>query len=273
MGINDSGDVVGFGHFFVEFFPHYIGYLRHADGTFQYPIIDPDSAYGRVTLATAIDDSGLIAGYYNNGVEYLGFLLSNGNFSTVNEGSNTEIDTIDNNGDFGGVIGPLGFTSIGETVTQFNVPGADTTTVSGLALDGVTVGTAFLHKNDENVGFVRGTKGGFHLFTVRKAFRHGTFATAINEHLQLIVGYYFDSGEVAHGFVFHYTHPLDSLDSQSPGAVQILDSPDAVSFDATADQASTYVQGVNSSGVLVGTYQPNNGTGRVFGFIATPIQR
>ncbi len=274
MGINDSGDVVGFGHFFVDFFAYYVGYLRHADGTFQYPILDPNSEYGgNVTLPTGIDDSGLIAGYYNNGAEYLGFLLSNGNFSTVNEGSNTEIDTIDNNGDFGGVIGFLGFVSIGGTVTQFSVPGADTTTVSGLSPDGVTVGTALLHKNDEYVGFVRGANGGFHLFTVRKAFRHGTFATGINEHLQLIVGYYLDSGEIAHGFVYHYTHPLDSVDDPSPGAVQILDGPDTVSFDAAASQASTYVQGVNSSGVLVGTYQPYNGTGRLFGFIATPIPR
>ncbi len=226
-----------------------------------------------LTFPTGIDESGVIAGYYNNGVEYLGFLLSNGNFSTVNEGSSTEIDTIDNNGDFGGAIGFLGFISIGGTVTQFSVPGADTTTVAGLSLDGVTVGTALLNKNGEYVGFVRGTKGGFHLFTVRKAFRHGTFATAIDEHLQLIVGYYYDSGGITHGFVFHYTRPLDSLDGPSPGAVQIVDSPDAVSFDAAAGQGSTYVQGVNSSGVLVGTYQPNNGTGKLFGFIATPIQR
>ena len=280
MGINDNGDVVGHYDFDVDKLPYRVGFERLADGTFQYPITDPNDATGQATYPAGIDDAGVIAGYYYGPVYFEGFLLSGGSYTNVDvqQGTNNFIYTIDNNGDFGGALGTgAAFVSIGGAVTQINVPGALSTQITGLASDGTTVGTTYL--NGLHVSFVRGPNGKIRVFSVPKAGTTGllgTYATAINEQAKLIVGYYFDALGMSHGFVYHYPHLLDAQDSSRPTeSVPLVEHPDVVTVDvSTPGNANIYVQGVNASGVIVGTIQPFRGgsAGTPVGFIGTPLK-
>ncbi len=215
-GVSDLGVTVGFYTVPQQFGAFYRGFIRQVDGTLQYPITDPNDVGAQATLPWAVNSSGLIAGYYLGYPDgrMHGFLLDNGNFTTVDEISNgdTFIYALNNNGDFAGSFGPgpgagTGFISIAGQVTQVNVPGAITTSVTGLALDGSSVGTAGI--GEQYYGFLRSPNGTIRVFQVSKGV--GTFATGINSELQLVVGYYYDSAGLAHGYVYHYPHPLDTV--------------------------------------------------------------
>ena len=156
-------------------------------------------------------------------------------------------------------------------MTQVNVPGSVTTTVTGLALDGSSVGNTDTGK--QIFGFLRGPNGKIHVFQVPNGVG-GTYATGINSELQLVVGYSYDSAGHAHGFVYHYPHALDAAGTDSaPGAAVVIEHPDVIPIDASSGTGSTYPEGVNSSGVISGWWQGDrHRRNRTYGFIATPVQ-
>ncbi len=280
-GISDVGVIVGNYAVPQQFGAFYRGFIRRADGTLHYPITDPNDAGGQDTIPWAVNSSGLIGGFYLGYPDgrMHGFLLDNGTFTTVNEIANgdTFIYALDNNGDFAGAFGPgpgagTGFISIAGQVTQVNVPGAITTTVTGLALDGSSVGTAGIGKS--NYGFLRGPNGKIRVFQVAGAGYPGTYATGINSELQLVVGYYYDVNGHAHGYVYHYPHPLDATAPDSPpSSGLVIEHPDVITIDGSSGTGSTYPEGVNSSGVISGWWQgARHRRNRTYGFIATPVQ-
>jgi len=279
-GISDAGVIVGVYDVPQQFGVFHRGFIRQADGTLLYPIVDPNDVKGQATLPWAINSAGVVAGYFVSRADgrMHGFLLDNGTFTTVDEIANgdTFIYALNNNGDFGGAFGPgpgagTGFISVAGEVTQVNVPGSVTTTVAGLALDGSSVGNTDTGK--QIFGFLRGPKGTIHAFQVSKAV-YGTYATAINSELQLVVGYYYDSAGHAHGFVYHYPHPLDATGPDSPpSAGLVVEHPDVIPIDGSSGTGSTYPEGVNSSGVISGWWQGDrHRRNRTYGFIATPAQ-
>lgn len=279
LGISDLGVAVGYYEIpHGTGVPYYRGFIRQADGTLQYPIIDPNDIGGNNTEAWAVNASGTVAGgYLSPDGRGHGFLLSGGNFTTIDEivDGETVILTLNNGGDYGGTFGPSwppanGFISIAGAVTQINVPGASATSVTGLASDGSSVGTA--QTGSGFVSFIRGPNGNLHLFQIAKSV-DGTYATAINSEKQLIVGYYYDSAGLAHGFVYHYPHPLDAAGTDpSPSAALVVEHPEVVTIDGSSGRGFTYPFGVNSSGVISGTWQGDRSHSHVFGFIATPVQ-
>ncbi len=279
-GISDMGVIVGGYDVPQQFGLFHRGFIRQADGKLLYPIVDPNDVGGQDTVPWAVNSSGLIAGSYLSSADgrMHGFLLDNGNFTTIDEIENgdTFLYALNNNGDFGGAFGPgpgagTGFISIAGQVTQVNVPGALTTTVTGLASDGSSVGNTDSGK--QVFGFLRGPNGTIHTFQIPKAV-YGTYASAINSELQLVVGYYYDSAGHAHGFVYHYPHPLDATGPDStPSAGLVIELPDVITIDGSSGTGSTYPDGINSSGVISGKWQGDrHRRNHAYAFIATPVQ-
>ena len=77
-GINDEGVVVGS---WIAADGSTVGFIRSPDGHISTPIVDPNDNSG-VTVLRAINDEGVIAGFYGAIVNN-GFLLTEGKFRTV----------------------------------------------------------------------------------------------------------------------------------------------------------------------------------------------
>ena len=109
-GISDAGVIVGVYDVPQQFGVFHRGFIRQADGILHYPITDPNDVGGQATLPWAINSAGVVAGYFVSRADgrMHGFLLDNGNFTTVDEivNGDTFIYTLNNNGDFGGAFGP-----------------------------------------------------------------------------------------------------------------------------------------------------------------------
>ncbi len=282
LGLNDRGDVVGnYAYTLSGVFYNY-GFERHADGSFTYPITGPDGA--EQTWATGVNGSGEIVGFYNLGQAPIdGFTLVEGVYASIDltqDGGVTEIRGINESGDYAGAFERLGqttftgFISSGGVVADVSVPGSTQTRVSGITRDGATVGTAVV--NDQYVSFLRGKDGKIRTFRIGtgSGFLNGTYATGINSGAGLIVGYYYDPQGLVHGFVYRYRALGEGVPASvgSDGAAPI-EGIVAETVSASVD-SDTYVQGVNASGALVGTWQhhSSSGVGLPFGFIATPVK-
>lgn len=89
-GIGDPGAVVGYYSVPQQFGLFYRGFIRQADGTLQYPITDPNDIGSQATLPWAINSAGVVAGYFLASADgrIHGFILNNGNFTTVDEITN-----------------------------------------------------------------------------------------------------------------------------------------------------------------------------------------
>ena len=161
--------------------------------------------------------------------------------------------------------------SVGGTATPFNVVGATETLVNGLADDGTVVGTAVI--SQQHVGFIRGANGKVRIFHVPRGVR-GTFAAGINATAGLIVGCHYDASFLAHGFVYRYRAQTNAGEERASGTSAAAEAVEAEIIDASSSRSNTFVQGVNASGVLVGTFQnvPNSGARPAMGFIATPLK-
>ncbi len=264
--INDVGDVVGTFGFNPEGGPHvrYRGFLRLSDGSFAPLIIDPDESQ-HMTFATAINDAGTIGGYYmGSDVNYHGYIDVAGTFTTVDAltGPSTEINGINNSGDFVGGTGTYpqngdglhGFLSHGGVITQIDVPGVPTgTTAYGIDDTGTIVGCA-------GIGFIRDPLGNFHTFSV--AHSGITCPTGIQTSIGTIVGYFEEKSGYVHGFVYKYPPGTSSPDPASQGTLIVFDYPDAY---------QTVPGGVNKQGQISGWASPRKGRVSVVSFIATPV--
>jgi len=129
-GINDAGDVVG--AYVLPGADYANGFVRHADGTFE-SIVYPGSTVYQ-TFATAINNQGVIAGWFNTddgSVVTHGFFLSNGVYTSFDypTAAITNIYGINDAGDFvGNYTMPVGapyhgFASIGGQLSEVTVPG------------------------------------------------------------------------------------------------------------------------------------------------------
>ena len=262
LGINNRGAVVGYIYYKD---PQIVsgwavrGFKRSADGVFERPIDDPNDQPLLDTVATGINNSGVICGYYfhYSGGYYPGFLRSQGVFTDYGlPGRNTLIFGMNNKGDLVGQLTdsaglPHGFASINGVVSLLHFPGGQATTPYGVAADGTIVGS-FL-KNGRTWGFLRGPAGQYKAFQVPGAIDTNPYG--VNNVAHKIVGSYYTQG-ITHGFVYDYI----------TGMTITVDWSDPNTF-------FTEVTGINSKGVIVGTGAIRDSQGQAlpgFGLIGTP---
>ncbi|HEY4256627.1 MAG TPA: hypothetical protein VGM66_05390 [Candidatus Udaeobacter sp.] len=176
--INERGDIVG-----VFLDPNGVtrGFVRFSNGTFSAPIVDPNDTVG-FTEGRGINNSSTVCGDYvgSDGKNH-GFFLSGGTF------------------------------------TEYDVPGAVSTSVLGINDPGDFTGSF----SDDDVifqGYI--SRGGtITSFSVPGAAL--TLAYDINNSKQLVVGYYIDGSGIPHGYyrdangALHF--PIDP-----PGSVQTI---------------------------------------------------
>jgi len=269
LGINNRGAVVGWTIGFWSGFGSAFKLVKCAwqtlpcYGVFERPVANSDGANVTGTVATGINEYGVIVGYHPIdpafGVQK-GFLLSQGVFTdySIVPGQLTRINGINNKGDFVGIFEDAnqvqhGFVSIDGVVSPIDCPGGSDTVAYGIAADRTIVGSCY--KNSMTNGFIRGPAGQYKYFTI--AGTRSTVMTAINNAAHKIVGYSFAPG--AHGFVYDYI--TDQITTADAGGEQ------------------TFITGINSQSVIVGWqtfheyrcvmgwcgYYP-----RVSGFVGTP---
>ena len=251
FSINDAKTIVGssdFGDGNVQ------GFVRYRNGDYSV-IINPNEAK-RYTVASAINNSGLIAGYYFPGHHIRGFFLSN------------------------------------DTYTDFRVPGACTTYITALNDADDFAGLAYFHQSDNGCNDLKSfvsIGGNITIFTVIGAGVDFTQAEGMNN-LGQVVGFYGDRNGV-HGFLRDadgtLTFPIDYPGAVATALIGIndkgwmtgyyddtkgvfhalfLQSPtEFVVFDVIPSRA-TYFGGINNRDFICGTY--SSGPLLAHGFIA-----
>jgi hypothetical protein len=246
--INERGDVVGE---FIDSNGVTRGFVRFSDGSFSDPIVDPNDTVG-FTEGRGINNSRTVCGDYAS---------SDGNSH--------------------------GFFLSGGTFTEYDVPGAVSTSVLGIN-DAASFTGSFSYGSGIFQGYVRvgGTITSFSVPGVPL-----TFAYEINNSNELVVGYYDDSSGIAHGYYRDATgalhFPIDP--SGSTGTVlfglndknwvvgRYADSSGATHglFFVPPNQFSTFdypgstftsLNGINDKGVICGRYV--DASGIAHGFLA-----
>ena len=258
QAINNRGAVVGYIQYFDTTLNMSVNraFKRDANGALEQPFEDPKGFW---TVATGINDLGVMTGYYINPDYYHrhGFLLYKGVFTDFflkPPGRHTEILGVNNRGDFVGTFpgtqgkGNHGFVSVNGVVTQFDYPRADGIVPHGIAADGTIVGSAYYANGAHKAtwGFLRGPAGRYMKITIPGASR--TEVLGINTAAHKVVGCY----DYGHGFVYDYV----------TGTITNVEWPDP-------NTSYTVITGINSSGVIV-EWARVNGQGGAFGFIGTP---
>ena len=253
QGINNRGAVVG-----SVVFPgsNYLGFKRDANGVLERPF-DADPAMLGATIAYGITDHGLIVGSVSANRTTTGFLLYQGVFTYYNAqpGWNTEIYGVNNRGDFVGVASKKGQSSYGfinsnGVVTKIQCPPSRipySIEPRGIAADGTVVGMCYVPQA-WNEGFIRGPAGRYKIIQV-PGVGQDVRVHGINSLAHKIVGYYWGYGMAYHGFVYDY----------------ITDTATTVDYPGAK---STFVYGINSHGVIVGS--ASDPQGKSFSFIGTP---
>ena len=155
--INERGDVVGE---FIDSTGVTRGFVRFSDGSFSDPIVDPNDTVG-FTEGRGINNLRTVCG------NYLG-----------SDGNNH------------------GFFLSGGTFTEYDVPGAVSTSVLGIN-DVADFTGSFSYGSGIFQGYV-GVGGTITSFSVPGALL--TLAYEINNSKQLVVGYYIDSSVILHGY-------------------------------------------------------------------------
>ena len=267
--INNSGVIVGAYHFEdPDLGAISYSFKRHTDGTLEYPIRRPDTgeafAYAR---ARGINENGVIVGQLATPSQTAGFLIANDRLILLEVPGGMWLTGINNIGDLVGTCRDFappnrhhGFFRIRGDVSEMIVPFAnanpqDALWPSGIARDGTIVGDYAGH------GFLRGPKGNYLRLAVQAPNVSYNLFMGINNAAGKIVGAYSAGGRL-HGFVWDYLKDLAVTEAADRGSlrisVQTIDVPDAF---------QTQVNGINASGVLVGTAETSEGWK---GFVATP---
>ena len=236
--INDSGEIAGY---YKDSSGVTRGFVRFPNGNFSPPIVHPNWD-GFLTSVRAINNSGVVAGFYILANFAHGFFLSHGSFTDfdVPDALNTDINALNDVGDFGGTAdfstGNQAWISIGGSVTLFSVPGAVTTVVYGLnnanqAVGQYTDGASVGH------GYFRDTDSTFTL-PIDPPGSTQTFLFGLNDR-KWMVGRYTDNTGVSHGLFF-----------ASPTKFMVFDYPGAT---------FTSINGINRQGLICGRYDDNLG--------------
>ena len=244
-GINDEGLVAGS---WSAADGSEIGFIRAPDGRISTPIVHPDDNT-RTTVLRAVNDEGVIAGFYGANVSN-GFLLTEGKFRTVDfpGAVATALRGINNLGDLSGTysVVDLNADEFGFIIPfrgpaiSFKLPDPSGT---GIVVGGINdlrqlVGY-YTDATSTLVGFLRQPSGQFVSVIVPGALSTQVFG--IND-CGIVVGFYADSS-TAHGFYGR------------PGNLHSFDLPGA---------AATFAQGINNEGRIVGRYATADGAPHAF---------
>jgi hypothetical protein len=234
-GINDEGLVTGS---WTAADGSTVGFIRSPDGRISTPILHPDDNT-RTTVLRAINDDGVIAGFYGANVSN-GFLLTEGKFRTVDfpEAVATALRGINNLGDVSGTysIVDLNADEFGFIIPRrgppisFELPDpAATGIVAGGINDLRQLVGYYTDATSTLVGFLRQPSGQFVTIVFPGALSTQIFG--IND-CGILVGAWGD-GSTEHGFYGR------------PGNLHSFDVPGA---------GGTGAQGINNEGRIVGHY-------------------
>ena len=246
--INERGDVVGE---FIDSNGVTRAFVRFSDGSFSDPIVDPNDTVG-FTEGRGINNSRTVAGDYAS---------SDGNSH--------------------------GFFLSGGTFTEYDVPGAVSTSVLGIN-DVADFTGSFSYGSGIFQGFVS-VGGTITSFSVPGALQ--TLAYEINNSNELVVGYYIDSSGIVHGYYRDATGTLHFPIDPSGSTATVLfglndknwvvgryaDSSGATHglFFVPPNQFSTFdypgstftsLNGINDKGFICGRYV--DASGIAHGFLA-----
>jgi hypothetical protein len=237
-GINDEGLVTGS---WTAADGSVVGFIRFPDGRITTPILHPDDNT-RTTVLRAVNDEGVIAGFYGANVSN-GFLLTEGKFQTV---------------DF---------------------PGAVATALRGINNLGAVSGTySIVDLNADEFGFIIPRRGPAISFKLPDPSGTGIVVGGIND-LRQLVGYYTDATPALVGFLRQPTGQFVSIIFPGALSTQVYGLNDCGivvgvwgdastahgfygrpgdlhSFDVPGAGA-TFAQGINNEGRLVGRYAAN----------------
>lgn len=235
-----------------------LGVLGQAKaGQYTYTTIDvPGSAF---TELRGINDAGQIVGEYQQqeGSPMHGFLLSNGNFTTIDVPIAKIFTQVFGINDTGQIVGYYqqevspqnrlhGFVLSGGTYTTIDVPGQSVTVAIGIDNAGQIVGTTY-------TPFSGGTTHGF-------LYSGGSFTTLDDPGAaQTIPSGINDAGQIV-GSISMFGLPYPQAFVLSGGGYTPLDVPGAI---------GTTGYGINDAGQIVGSYLDNGGNRH--GFLATPL--
>ena len=246
--INERGDVVGE---FIDSNGVTRAFVRFSDGSFSDPIVDPNDTVG-FTEGRGINNSRTVCGdYLSSDGNSHGFFLSSGTF------------------------------------TEYDVPGAVSTSVLGIN-DVADFTGSFSYGSGIFQGFVS-VGGTITSFSVPGALL--TLAYEINNSNELVVGYYIDSSGIVHGYYRDATgtlhFPIDPSGStatvlfglndknwvvgryaDSSGATHGLFfvPPNQFSTFDYPGSTSTSLNGINDKGIICGRYV--DASGIAHGFLA-----
>jgi hypothetical protein len=195
--INERGDVVGV---FVDSNAVTRAFVRFSDGSFSDPIVDPNDTVG-FTEGRGINNSRTVCGDYAS-----------------SDGNNH------------------GFFLSGGTFTEYDVPGAVSTTVLGIN-DVADFTGSFSYGSGIFQAFVS-VGGTITSFSVPGALL--TLAYEINNSKQLVVGYYIDSSGILHGYF-----------RDANGALHFPIDP--------SGSVATVLFGLNNRNWVVGRYADSSG--------------
>lgn len=263
VGINAAGTVVGTYFTYLHNVPLYHGYIRSADGTFtsfNVPgenLAPPPQGSYLGTVPIAINDQGVITGYYWDGAKTHGFVrAANGAITKFNPTMNLEplginaggviIGSLAPNGRYGferladGKFVKLSAGSLGTAITPLSINGGGTV-VGQVARAGKFVG-----------GFIRRPDGTTKPLNIPHAT--GTSPLGINDNGAITGTYYtgthLDIDLLIHGFI-----------RTSEGTIQTFDPPKAVYTDAVS---------INNAGWVAGYYTTQFENTPYHGFVRTP---
>jgi hypothetical protein len=227
------------------------GFIRTADGAVT-KFDAPGSGRQGVTVAYAINNSGIVAGAFTDatGVQDGFVRASDGTITefVVVESFDTYIDGINAAGmivgTYGAFNGPQNayLRTADGTITEFAPPGSVDTTVGGVNDAGAIAGT-YTDTSGAEHGYVRSPDGSFISFD-DPAAGTVTTANAINNR-GMVAGLFWDANGAAHGFV-----------RSVPGQFTNFDLP---------GETISRVAGINKQGATAGTYGNDEG-----GFLRAP---
>ena len=244
-GINDEGLIAGT---WTTANGASVGFIRLSDGRISTPIVNPNDNSG-LTVLRAVNDEGMIAGFYGANVSH-GFLLIDGKFQTVvfPGAVATALRGINNLGDVSGTYSVVDFNAdeFGFIIPRrgpaisFKLPDpTDTGIVVGGINDLRQLVGYYTDATSTLVGFLRQPSGQFVSVIIPAAV--STQVLGIND-CGIVVGTWGD-GSTAHGFYGR------------PGNLRSFDLPGA---------AATFAQGIDNEGRIVGRYATADGIPHAF---------
>ena len=248
QGINEHGDIVGY---FEDASGAIRSFIRFRNGNFSAPIVEPNDT-GNLTLATDIDNSRRICGYFFDGTDtfhpYEGFFLSGSTFTEYGPAVLSRfVLGLTDAGDFCGSEGD------DFLITAFVVRadgfyfgfaiGQDGTDANAINMTGQIVGD-YVESDLTFHGYFRDSDRQF-TFPLDFPGSTSTILLGLNDG-ELIVGKYVDGTGATHGLLLKRPNKFVSFDY--PGATE------------------TSLNGINNSKLISGYYA--DASGLRHGFIA-----